>query len=340
MELITPHVQHDGRPDRKAGDLVACAIIENTNHPYKLALVRPTISSRAFFAFYYGHDIDALALALNALRGNDSRALVFLAGDSTLDNKFYVLNSPPLPASNGYEHILAPPACAPDVTAHLSRALLHRGLPLGAINCAVEEATVRALVSSPLDGAPALLARALSPRDVLVVSAGGNDVVLFPTARTVAALATVLSCGSGAAIDAGTAFGFGTLEAIFYDGVQKLVDSLCARAAPALLVVCFPYFPQEASPSNAGGWADGALSLLGYDRAPGALQRVMRAVFSRATRRVRGPAGTRVAHLALFDVLDARADSADYVGRVEPSAEGGRKIAEAIAGVVARELSY
>jgi hypothetical protein len=43
--------------------------------------------------------------------------------------------------------------------------------------------------------------------------------------------------------------------------------------------------------------------------------------------------------LALFDVLDAAPASRDYVARVEPSARGGAKMAEAILRAVDEALA-
>lgn len=64
----------------------------------------------------------------------------------------------------------------------------------------------------------------------------------------------------------------------------------------------------------------------------------MRAVFRHATSAVTAPPGTAVVPLALYDVLDCSPSSSDYIARVEPSAEGGRKIARAILGIVTPAL--
>ena len=49
--------------------------------------------------------------------------------------------------------------------------------------------------------------------------------------------------------------------------------------------------------------------------------------------------GAPVVPLALFDVLDASPGSADYVARVEPSAAGGAKMADAILQAVDSALA-
>ena len=67
---------------------------------------------------------------------------------------------------------------------------------------------------------------------------------------------------------------------------------------------------------------------MGYDDSPEKLQSLIRRVFMFATKRVRVP-GTRVIPFPLFDVLDGK-DSEDYDARVEPSAQGGRKMGQAL----------
>lgn len=299
-----------------------------------------TVDAASFYRNYYGHVPEHLRVAYASLRTQSGeRPLVFLTGDSSLDNKSYVLDCAALPAVGGWERILTPPRALPDVAAWLSRALDAAGLPHGVLNCAVEEATAADLAAAPLVGAPAAVSRAITRTDVVVLSAGGNDVVLRPTLATVSALAAVLSCGSDAAIDRGDALGFATLRSIFCDKMQAVVDKLCAHAAPAAIVILFPYFPQVFSNTAAPGWADTQLGLMGYNANPERLQRMMRAMFRHATRAIRAPSeSTRIRHVPLFDVLDASAESKDYISRVEPSGGGGEKIATRLAAEIAEAL--
>ena len=295
------------------------------------------VSSSDFFAEYHGHRVAHLERLAAALR---PRRLIFLAGDSTLDNKFWVLSSPPVPARNGVESALSPPVCAPDVACALNAELAAAAAaaaaaasPFACLNCAVEESTLRGRVAA--GGALALAqdafaARSLEAGDVLVISAGGNDVVLAPTLATAAAVAALLLFASEAALRDGSAWGMATLVALFRGEVERYARALCARSAPALLVICFVYYPQE---GVTGSWADAALALMGYGRNPARLQRIMRAVYEHATRRVQLP-GVQVVPLALFEHMDAGEASADYVARVEPSARGGEKIARAVLGAV------
>ena len=59
---------------------------------------------------------------------------------------------------------------------------------------------------------------------------------------------------------------------------------------------------------------------------------MIRTLFKLATRRIRLP-GTEVIAFPLFEVLDG-SDTRDYLQRVEPSPEGGAKMARALMDVV------
>jgi hypothetical protein len=82
------------------------------------------------------------------------------------------------------------------------------------------------------------------------------------------------------------------------------------------------YLDETPTPS----WAGPALSCLGYNRTPQKLQTLIRRGFVEATSKITIP-GVEVVPVPLFNVLDGK-NSRDYVARVEPSSQGGRKMAE------------
>ena len=299
------------------------------------------VDAGAYYATYHGHDVAHLSAVRSLLRSAGARQFIYLAGDSSLDNKYWLSHEQLVSASAGMEAALSSPAGSvrvpPDIAALICARLRARlGAGWACLNAAVEESTLASRhADRALPPQDAWLAGVLTTEDVLVCSAGGNDVVLAPSVATVAALATLLLTASEAGLRNGTAFGMGTVERLFRDDVEAWLARLCARTAPKLVLVLFPYFPHE----GGAGWADAALALMGYGTNPQRLQAVMRAVFARATRSVRAPGGTRVVPIALFDVLDAAPASADYVARVEPSATGGAKIADAILDAVAADLA-
>jgi hypothetical protein len=85
------------------------------------------------------------------------------------------------------------------------------------------------------------------------------------------------------------------------------------------------YYPLEASSSKQTSWADLPLKLMGYNRFPGQLQTAIRKMYELATKQIQIP-GVHVVPCSLYESLDGKCE-ADYVARVEPSAEGGRKMA-------------
>ena len=77
-----------------------------------------------------------------------------------------------------------------------------------------------------------------------------------------------------------------------------------------------------------GSWADGTLKLLGYDTHPEKLQLIMRIVYERAIATLQIE-GTAVIPVPLYEALDGKTTS-DYAARVEPSSQGGSKMAKLV----------
>ena len=138
---------------------------------------------------------------------------------------------------------------------------------------------------------------------------------------------------------------------------QHYINAITAKTKPKKILVCMIYYPDE---SNAPSWANGALGALGYNNNPVKVQLLIRKFFEEATwwvcswfvvvyeslklwfirnsscwseelsfwlnSRIKVPA-SEVIPIPLFHPLDGT-NSSDYVARVEPSATGGRKMAE------------
>ena len=87
------------------------------------------LSPSHYYSNYYGHTISHLRHVHGRLRAQGAQQLVFLAGDSSLDNKHWLFDggtskgdpaimfddSFTAPALNGYEDILVPPRMVQDV---------------------------------------------------------------------------------------------------------------------------------------------------------------------------------------------------------------------------------
>lgn len=313
------------------------------------------VRSYPFYAEYHGHRIDHLSALLPALR-RSSDALIWTAGDSSLDNKYWF--SDRRPAALAYRDVLDPPESVCDVTYWMNALIEERQQRqqqqgpeapprLAAINAAVEATTLneRTRRLRPQDR---FLRDNLRPDDVLIVSVGGNDVALAPTPCTIASIGGLLAlptallrgrsltccappcddccCGCGPSLlsCAGSCPPcLGYLKHLFGVRVQKYIERLTEKTLPSKVLVCMIYYPDEAAVPS---WAGGTLGALGYNDNPARLQLIIRKVFEEAVCRIRIP-GTKVVPVPLFRCLDGKS-SEDYVARVEPSAAGGRKMAE------------
>ena len=116
---------------------------------------------------------------------------------------------------------------------------------------------------------------------------------------------------------------------MFGNRVENYVRRLIGKRKPRKVLVNMIYYPDEA---GGGSWADGALGCLCYDQCPGRLQTAIRAAFEHGTKRISIP-GTEVVPVPLFEVLNSK-DSGDYLQRVEPSVQGGRKMARRFVEII------
>ena len=129
-----------------------------------------------FYGQYFGHEVRDLETIVNILGASKNK--LFLAGDSSFDNKYWFGGS--VAAVNGYETCLAPPKAKQDIAYWLNFEMEQRQLNLFALNCAVEESSIGSRIHK-LPVQDQFLRDTISKNDILVVSLGGNDVVLKPT---------------------------------------------------------------------------------------------------------------------------------------------------------------
>ena len=257
--------------------------------------------------------------------------MIWLLGDSTLDNKHWFPDTEP--AVNGYEQILTPPRSTADVAHHLNSEIVARGLgeSFVTINTSVEEATLGARIRpQPLLSQDAFCRDQLRPEDVLVVSCGGNDIALRPTAWTAAAMVALLATPTVLIKHAGSSPifhhlvpGLGHFIHLFGTEARRFIERVCEHTTPRAVVVCMLYYLDEVA---GGSWADGTLRMLGYNSNPAKLQLIMRIIYERAISTIELN-GTKVIPVPMYEVLDGK-NTDDYVARVEPSSQGGRKLAK------------
>ena len=310
------------------------------------------VSDREFYSEYHGHKVRDLQWVHSELRRECGR-FVFLCGDSSLDNKHWFFTKEPgqqipkremsddaitAPAINGYEICLTDrdetrePRMAMDVSYWFNRLAAE---DLGPLECCTIMASVEASTAADrhhfgLLAQDQFIRDSVSEDDFIVMSVGGNDVALAPTWATAVNIA-LYNLSPQWLVFLGLAPGHRHFLNWFHKVIYSYIRQLVARKRPAKVVVNMIYYPDEAIDEQA--WPGATLKILGYDANPGRLQLVLRTLHRSLAAKAppRDLAGLDVEVFPLFTVLDG-ADTGDYEQRVEPSVQGGEKIARALLG--------
>ena len=298
------------------------------------------VDAGLYYSEYHSHRLEHLSRVRNILVASGCRRFVYFCGDSTLDNKHWLFKpfkdkqsqmfDPTFTAEalNGYEHALHPSRMVQDVSYWMNKEASERLGPgqLCTLMTSVEESTVEDRSRVGLLKQDLFVRDHITEEDFLVVSLGGNDIALNPTLRTAVNLA-ILTVSPNWMISAGVAPGYGYFVKLFHGRIQTLINQVVAKRKPKTIIVCILYY-LDTTPG--GSWADHTLRALGYDSNPGKLQLIISSIFktiSQAGFKVSGVSDVRT--FPLFKVLDGT-NSDDYAQRVEPSVQGGKKIAHAL----------
>lgn len=318
-----------------------------------------SIDANLFYKEYHGHTIAHLEQLLTHFKTQYSTTnYIYFAGDSSLDNKFWLSKEKNRPAVNGYETILNPTRMVPDVAYFLNKVLSDSNTTNSevidltnedkvetasrrsrqsktklndpryiAINAAIEESTLGARQNGKLLPQDEFVKRNITERDILVVSVGGNDIALRPTLTTAWNALLMNYCNSLESLESAplTAWGVPHFLHLFRDQVRDFVTTLLGPVKPKKVVICMIYYPDEAMTSS---WADRTLGALGYNSDPRRLQAAIRQIFIHGTSKIQIE-GVQVVPFPMFESLDGK-DSIDYVQRVEPSGKGGEKLARSL----------
>lgn len=279
-----------------------------------------------FYEQYHGHPLEDLKIIHETLR-RQGKHIVWLCGDSSLDNKFWNLDCVE-DACNGYENIIVPAKSVCDVAHEINKVLCDS--QYACINCALEESTVSRRMENGLYPQDLFVQQHLSNNDILIVSLGGNDTVLQPSVDIVCSIAALYLTPQWL-LRNGWCIGKGPLRKVFEEGMQKYVDQLTAYTSPRLVMPCAIYFPCVLG----NGWCDRVLSLLNYSAGgnPSQLQEIIRLGYSEFICNLRAPESSRLIPIPLYELLDPY-DTLDYKSRVEPSAQGGKKMATRFVEIV------
>jgi hypothetical protein len=289
------------------------------------------------FKFYHewkGHPIEDLArFRAITIQQRPDKPIIYLAGDSSLDNKYWVPSSGPggeeltVEVPEIYEHTLDRPKPKPDVAFWLNHVL---GDTATCINTAIEETMLRERNDALLPQ-DAFIRDNIRSNDILIVSIGANDIALRPNLSTMRHMFQLAWLTRRSSITSGTASSLSYFSQLFHAATESYVARLTSVTKPLAVIVCMIYFPLEREFEQAS-WADAQLKVLGYESDPGQLQEAIRKMFEMGTCKVRVE-GTNVVPAALYEVMDGKRKE-DYTARVEPSVNGGRKMAERFGKVI------
>ncbi len=119
--------------------------------------------------------------------------VIYLAGDSSLDNKFWLFDDGLMHATNDYQYVFDPPVMKPDVSYYMNQLL--NGGEYWVINASVEESTL-AMRENSLIEQDEFIKQNITSNDILIVSVGGNHIALKPTTQTMFNMAILMYMNS------------------------------------------------------------------------------------------------------------------------------------------------
>jgi len=275
------------------------------------------LDATAYYKTYHGHEVEHLEKVYKSLKRNGCTNFIFYAGDSSLDNKHWFTDM--APAINGYENILVPPSMKKDIDYWMNELLARGHGPQNKKVCSIMtsvEATTLAGRDNGLLAQDKFVRDHVGTEDFLIVSIGGNDVALAPTNATKRALLALKN-------NPQDPIALAHLLAIYGEKTKKYVERIIEKNKPKNTIISMIYYPSEKDSSS---WARGTLEQLGYFQDPKILQNLIDFFYKEATQKIKID-GARVTPLEMSKALNGKTPS-DYEQLVEPSAEGGKKLAE------------
>jgi hypothetical protein len=291
-----------------------------------------------FFDEYHGHEKDCLEDIYKSLclDSEDKRKknVIFLAGDSSLDNKHWILNEK-ANSVNGYENFFE--KSVKDVAFNINKKIVeyndhhHFKNDYFCINTSVEASTldsnsvdknIRSNPDVPFHWtSDQFIQDHITDMDILIVSVGGNDIAFNST--------THLPFFQKLDTNPNDPEAIAHFKELLQTKLENYIKKLCLKNKPLKIIVCMIYYPSK---EIQGSWAGTALSNLGYDGKGGdKLRSTIKLFFENFTKNIT-ISGSEVIPCPLFETLNYE-DGKNYLQRVEPSALGGKRMAK-------RFLSY
>lgn len=294
------------------------------------------IKTQEYYSNWSGHKVELLEKALKHLKEKSKcERIVFLAGDSSLDNKHWIF--PPLNKSRAssykenqtctkslevYKDFFNPSFMPKDVNYWIGKSLesLQSEEKVCSIMTAVEASTLMKggkLRSEPQDR---FIRKNIKDGDYLIISVGGNDIAMAPTAKTEKHLEELIQ--SDFTKESSKKY----FISLFKGRVKEYILSLIGDKKPKNILIAMIYYPGFHGVEQS--WAYPTLKKLHYDKPDKRqlLQGFIKFLYEEATSQIKID-GARVTALPLYEVLDG-SNPEHYKSSVEPSVEGGRLLGE------------
>lgn len=284
-----------------------------------LLVLMGKIKQHDFYNNWSGHLINDLQKIFNAATNNHVQQIIWLAGDSSLDNKHWIKDKEDgLKPAIGYiyENILEPPQMVQDVSYHLNALLANESANRICINTAIEATTLGQRDTTLLNQDQFIRDR-ISDNDRLIVSIGGNDIAF----------------GSAGLLHIQEFFKTGKFDffiELFHNKLKNYIERLIEKKKPKKVIICVIYYPNL---NDTSGWASEFLQSL-KNINPTANINTIKTMLGILLNKVHDDAisqikisGTEIIPCKLYEVLDG-SDNNDYVSAVEPSIQGGKKMAQ------------
>lgn len=210
----------------------ASASTSNSQDQMVTDYLNTTIDSELFYHGMRGHSIAGLEKLLELAAAMPTKLpRIFLAGDGSLDNKFWINDAEgkKIPLPSFYKQVIQPGAIKPDVAFWMNQYLDGRAIT---INTAVAATTISDRPHLNHSGVHALLRQdilicdSISEEDILIVSLGGNDIGLRPSMTTCWHLIQLVYFSSQSALADGTAWCLDYFVKLFRDQLHSYITQL------------------------------------------------------------------------------------------------------------------
>ncbi len=291
----------------------------------------PVVNAVDYYSEWSGHKVEYLNSIYEGLKAQGCENFVFYAGDSSLDNKHWIFQGKgkndennffndliTAPAVNGYEKLLYPPRMVKDVNYWMNYYLSKlNDKKICSIMTSVEASTLQEREDNLLKQ-DIFISEHITNNDYLVVSVAGNDLAALSRTQNINLDPTKL---------ANSPF-FKELLPFYKEKTEKFIKRILkGRKTKAVIISTLYYLDEDMNNArNRTAWPREILRNLSYDSDPKKLHYLIDLLHEKGTRNIRIE-GVNLIPVKLSETLNGK-DTKDYIQLVEPSSQGGQKMAQ------------